>query len=196
MWLESPEDSILPEDVNHNYSFTMEMEYPFVMENNLILKIEGNDDIWVFVDNKLQLDLGGIHSSAKGEILFDTIPNLDIGNVYTLKIFYAERHSTGASLKIEILSENVPVTFKSSEVLNFNYLNLVPINSNLSFNTPFKKGIVEIYNASGKHLLTKKFSQKQIGEKVIINTSLSSGIYLVKIINDSDNYYCGKFYLL
>ena len=63
-----------------NYHFGMEMEASFVQSKNgedawghdIIFEFAGDDDMWLYVDGELVLDLGGIHSALVGKINFKT----------------------------------------------------------------------------------------------------------------------------
>lgn len=67
-----------------DYWFGMSMEISFVQTKDGMLlnsagesvpmtfSFSGDDDVWVFVDNTLVLDLGGTHGTVKGEIDFST----------------------------------------------------------------------------------------------------------------------------
>jgi fibro-slime domain-containing protein len=92
----------LPEylDSDHNYSFTMEMKRTFTKTSGLKFIFSGDDDVWLFINNTLVMDLGGRHP-----ILADTVYVDDLGLTdkmeYNFDFFYCERHSPGSNIHIE-----------------------------------------------------------------------------------------------
>lgn len=65
----------------NNYSFTTETRYWFEYKGNgtEVLDFIGDDDVWVFVNKKLAVDLGGMHTARHGTITFDTAPAAGAG---------------------------------------------------------------------------------------------------------------------
>ncbi|MEI9935992.1 MAG: fibro-slime domain-containing protein [Pseudomonadota bacterium] len=84
----------------HNYHMTFELHLEFKYHAGDIFTFIGDDDIWVFVDNKLALDLGGTHNEVTGQVMLDTL-GLSDGQTYPIAFFWAERHVVGSNLRIE-----------------------------------------------------------------------------------------------
>ncbi|MCB9667439.1 MAG: fibro-slime domain-containing protein [Myxococcales bacterium] len=88
----------------HNYHFTTEVHASFFYHGNEVFTFRGDDDLWVFVNKKLALDLGGVHVSVQGTIDFKEMEvalGLTPGNSYSIDVFHAERHTTDSHFRIE-----------------------------------------------------------------------------------------------
>jgi fibro-slime domain-containing protein len=83
----------------HNFHFTTEVRTSFTYKGGEEFTFSGDDDLWIFVDEKLALDLGGLHPSREGTIRFDTL-GLTVGQTYRMDIFHAERHTNESNFWI------------------------------------------------------------------------------------------------
>lgn len=90
--------------MNENFLFTTEIHLMFTYDAGQLFTFRGDDDLWIFVNDKLALDLGSMHNVEEGTIDFDALASeLDInpGGVYRMDVFHAERHTSASNFRIE-----------------------------------------------------------------------------------------------
>ncbi len=83
----------------HNYSYAMKVTAQFQYVKGQYFEFRGDDDVWVYINNRLVVDIGGCHNPEKGAVNLDTLGLVE-GETYPFHIFYSERNATGANFKM------------------------------------------------------------------------------------------------
>lgn len=88
-------------DKNFHFTFELQTEFVYDEDGGQIFTFTGDDDVWVFVDGHLVIDIGGVHSAVSQTIELDRLEWLEDGQRYKLSFFFAERHRTQSNFRIE-----------------------------------------------------------------------------------------------
>ena len=102
-----PIDNLLwgNEGYDHNYHFTYEVEswftyLPGTAAEPRVFTFKGDDDVFVFIDGKKVIDIGGIHVQREQSVNLDTL-GLTPGQKYDLRLFFAERNVVQSNFRID-----------------------------------------------------------------------------------------------
>lgn len=91
-----------------NFHFTLETHLKFFYVEGGSFSFKGDDDLWIFINGKLAIDLGGVHSVQEKVVYLDDYADelgIEPGNTYSFDLFFAERHTTESNFKFQTTFE-------------------------------------------------------------------------------------------
>ena len=89
---------------DHNHDFTAEMHFTFPYRGGEVFNFRGDDDVFVFINGHLAINLGGIHIAEMGSVDLDTRAGelgITPGGTYEMAVFYADRHCCDSTFHVE-----------------------------------------------------------------------------------------------
>jgi fibro-slime domain-containing protein len=87
---------------DHNFHFTTEIHATFVFEATAgqVFRFMGDDDVWVFINGQLVIDLAGTHNAIEQFIDVSRLGLAD-GETYKLDLFHAERQTKSSNFAFQ-----------------------------------------------------------------------------------------------
>lgn len=147
--------------VRYNYGYGAKLEIPFTLTSTGTVKddynneipirfyFSGDDDVWVFIDNQLVLDIGGAHAKVSGVLEFDQRDNKK--NTVTSYVSRVKNSKTG--------------NYGAENCDEHNYTTATSITYLGTTETYYKNASVTIPNLStGKHTLTMYYMERGMWE--------------------------------
>lgn len=174
----------------YNYGYGAKLEIPFTLtEDGTVLDdknakqsikfyFSGDDDVWVFIDGQLVLDIGGAHGKAAGIIDFDQRGgNENKVTAYVSKVKYnnvtKQEYGANTSFKKEIVYTGNDLTGETYNPTKYYYSNTVDI-PDLS---------------TGKHTLTMYYMERGMWESnmaVAFNFPDNNELQVQKIVDTTN----------
>ncbi len=87
---------------SHNFHFTTELHARFTYDaaGGQMLRFLGDDDVWVFINGELVIDLGGTHSPMEQVVDMTGLGLVD-DETYTMDLYHAERQTNGSNFRFQ-----------------------------------------------------------------------------------------------
>lgn len=167
---------------NHHFGMTLEADFRIpnevghrYMGEDIIFQYSGDDDMWVFVDGVLVLDVGGIHEPAEGRINFST------GEICVQDEVYGTSGVDGIKWLYTTIQDEFAAAGKTWNYADFHHIQMFYLerggcysNLSMTFNIPTIKTITVSKQVDKGTKYTNDFDNHEYSFKLYSKTSLES----------------------
>ena len=158
-------------DRNFHYAMKAHCEFYYDAASDLTFNFYGDDDVYLFINNKLVMDIGGAHPPKDGTVKINDIADsigLQDGEVYSFDFFYMERHTDMSKLRVETNMVLLPADAKPSVTFKDKDGNELPEGSKVQAG---EKVYPEYSVKAGVNgMMNVQFKDNEIGFKLNKNT--------------------------
>lgn len=159
--------SELYKETNYNLTLEGHAQFIFYEDDDMYFTFTGDDDVYLFINNKMVMDLGAAHSISKVTINLNDVKELcglHDGEAYDFDFFYMERHGTAANFGIET---NIRIVDPSMVTEKSAYQNGSEVGNggNIDAKKPVKYQY-ELTNNGEAKIVDLEFDDTQIGVKL------------------------------
>ena len=137
MQINSTSSGFYPETPNGNFTLRGEAQFVYNSADNLFFTFTGDDDVYLFINGHLVLDLGGAHWSVEKRVDLNDVAEkcgLVDGKIATFTFFYMERFSDCSNFAIETNLELATPAI-SVDKKAYNATNGIEVNSGSALHT-------------------------------------------------------------
>jgi len=103
---------------NNYFTYTFTASFTYDACTGQFFQFEGADDVWMFIDGDLVLDIGGVRPGTRQHIELDRLKLVD-GQVYGLHFFYAQRNPQRSFFNLRTNVPIVPPAYNSAGSASF-----------------------------------------------------------------------------
>ena len=179
-------DSVDYNNRNYHYGLRSSGKFRYVRDNDLYFTFTGDDDVFLFIDGQLVMELGAAHAAASYTVYLNDLVdfkgfNMVDGQYYDFDFFYMERHTEWANIRIET---NIDVIDVSGRVVKKCYYDndaehgndLIPSGNTVGKDTPVTYSF-ELTAGEDEGLTNLAFDDDSLGIHISADGTIDLGSY-------------------
>ncbi len=106
--------------LRHDYAYCMEVNAAFTYHGGETMKFRGDDDLWVYLDNRIAVDNGGVHNALETSTALDSLSFLHgkLGQTLDMDIYFCSRQPATSVFGMETNVELKPLQVRNIQIVD------------------------------------------------------------------------------